>query len=54
MEFSQQAFKKPTNIIFYENTSTGRRVDPFGQMGRKIDKTKLTDTSQNFVNMPKN
>jgi hypothetical protein len=38
LEFSQQIFKKSSNIKFYENPSSGRTVVPGGQ----TDMIKLT------------
>jgi len=49
LEFSQQIFEKYSNIKFYENPSTGRRVVPCGRTDRQLfhadgqtDMTKLT------------
>jgi hypothetical protein len=50
LEFSRQVFEKQTNIKFYENPSSGRRVVPCG----RTDMTKIIAAFRNFANAPKN
>jgi len=46
LEFSRQIFEKYSNILFYENPSSGSRVVPCvrtdGRTDRQTDTTKLT------------
>ena len=53
LEFSQQIFKKFSNIKFHEDPSS-ESVVPCGQMGGQTDVMKLTVAFHNFVNAPKN
>jgi hypothetical protein len=58
LEFSQQIFKKYSNIKFNENLSCGsrdfqcERTD--GRTQGQRDMTKLIDTYRNFSNAPQN
>jgi hypothetical protein len=50
LKFSQQVFKKSSNIKFHENPSSGSWIAPRGQTNTK----QLIDTFRNFANTPKN
>jgi len=52
LEFSQQIFKKFSNIKFHEDPSS-ESVVPCGQMGGQTDVMKLTVAFRNFANTPK-
>jgi len=52
LEFSQQIFKKYTNIKFWENPSSRSKVVPHRQRVGKIQRTKLIVTFHSFVNLP--
>jgi hypothetical protein len=52
--FSTDFRKKPSNFKFNQNTSSGSRVVPWGQMDGHTDMTKLRVAFRSFVNAPKN
>ena len=57
LEFSQQIFKKYSNIKFYGNPCSGSRVVSMrtnGQTDRQTDMTKLAVAFINFLKAPKN
>jgi hypothetical protein len=51
-KFSQQIFKKFSNIKFHENPSSGSRVVPCGQTDGQMDRH--VETSRNFAKEPEN
>jgi hypothetical protein len=53
LEFSGQILKNYSDIKFYENSSIGSRVVPWGQTDRRTDMTKLINAFRNFANTPK-
>ena len=54
LEFSQQIFKKCSNIKFLENPSSGSLFVPCRQTDRQTDMTKLIVACYNFANAPIN
>ena len=50
LEFSEQIFKKFSNIKFPENPSSGSRVVPRERTDRQTDITKLIVAFRDFVN----
>ena len=54
LEFSNQIFKKFSNIKFHEDPSSESQVVPCRQMGGQTDVMKLTFAFHNFMNVPKN
>jgi hypothetical protein len=54
LEFSQQIFKKFSNIKFYEDPSSESQIVPCEQVGGQTDVMKLTVTFRSFANAPKN
>ena len=58
LKFSLPIFEQRSNIKFNENSSSGSRVVPCGQAGRRpegrTDITKLTAAFRNFSNALKN
>jgi len=53
LEFSQQIFKKCSNIKFLENPSSGSLFVPCRQTDRQTDMTKLIVAFCNFANASK-
>ena len=51
-EFSKQDFKKPSNIKFHENLSSGSRVVPCGRKDGQVDMTKPIFALCNFAKEP--
>jgi hypothetical protein len=51
--FSPQILKKPINIKFHENLSSGSRVLPCGRTEGQIDTTKTAAAFRNFANAQK-
>jgi hypothetical protein len=52
--FSRQGLETYSNIIFYENPTSGSRVFRCGQMDGRTDMSKIIVASRNFANAPKN
>jgi hypothetical protein len=56
LEFAGQIFEKSSNIIFYENPSSGSQTVPCrwtdGRTNRRTDMMKLIVTFHNFANAP--
>ena len=54
LEFSQQIFRKSSNIKCKENSSSGSRVAPYGRKDGEANMTKLIVAFRDFANAPKN
>jgi len=54
--YTRKSFEKYSKIKFHDNRSSGSRIVPCGQTGRRTDRdmTKLIATFRYFAKAPKN